>query len=133
MLVSVYGWLEGSALSPLMPHTCAILACSSLSLWGQTNALPSLSLAANVHQFMAASSPNNVRKISPDYVWLLLAGSLALGVLAFSNVSVMDDAYISFRYAYNLVEGHGLVFNEGEYVEGYTSLLWTLLMALPEL
>ena len=82
---------------------------------------------------MAASSPNKVRKISPDYVWLLLAGSLALGVLAFSNVVISEDAYISFRYAYNLVEGHGLVFNEGEYVEGYTSLLWTLLMALPEL
>lgn len=41
----------------------------------------------------------------------------------------MDDAYISFRYAKNLVEGNGLVFNVGERVEGYTNFLWTLLAA----
>ena len=40
-----------------------------------------------------------------------------------------DDAYISFRYARNLVAGHGLVFNRGEYVEGYVHLLWTLEVA----
>lgn len=44
---------------------------------------------------------------------------------------VQDDAYISFRYARNLVEGHGLVFNPGERVEGYTNFLWTLMMAVP--
>ncbi|MFQ5416191.1 MAG: hypothetical protein ACE5FL_03975 [Myxococcota bacterium] len=43
--------------------------------------------------------------------------------------SQIDDAYISFRYAGNLVAGHGLVFNAGEYVEGFTNLLWTLLIA----
>lgn len=41
-----------------------------------------------------------------------------------------DDAYISYRYAENLVEGHGLVFNVGERVEGFTNLLWVLLAAL---
>ena len=40
----------------------------------------------------------------------------------------MDDAYISFRYARNLMEGHGLVFNVGEKVEGYTNFLWTVLL-----
>lgn len=40
-----------------------------------------------------------------------------------------DDGYIAFRFARNLVDGHGLVFNPGEYVEGYTQPLWTLLMA----
>jgi arabinofuranosyltransferase len=42
---------------------------------------------------------------------------------------VCDDAFISFRYAANLVAGHGLVYNVGERVEGYTNLLWTLLLA----
>lgn len=42
---------------------------------------------------------------------------------------LVDDAYISFRYARNFVEGYGLVFNPGEQVEGYTNFLWTLLMA----
>jgi hypothetical protein len=40
-----------------------------------------------------------------------------------------DDAYISYRYAANLVAGRGLVYNPGEYVEGYSNLLWTLLVA----
>lgn len=41
-----------------------------------------------------------------------------------------DDAYISFRYAENLVQGNGLVFNPGERVEGYTNFLWTLMSAV---
>lgn len=37
-----------------------------------------------------------------------------------------DDAYISFRYAQNWVAGHGLVYNAGERIEGYTNFLWTI-------
>lgn len=40
-----------------------------------------------------------------------------------------DDAFISFRYAQNLARGDGLVWNPGEYVEGYTNFLWVLLLA----
>jgi len=41
-----------------------------------------------------------------------------------------DDAFISLRYARNLVEGHGLVWNPGEPpVEGYTNFLWVILSA----
>lgn len=47
-----------------------------------------------------------------------------------SYVFLTDDSFISFRYARNLVHGHGLVFNPGgERVEGYTNLLWVLLLA----
>lgn len=49
------------------------------------------------------------------------------GVVGFT---LFDDAMISMRYARNLVEGHGLVFNPGEPVEGYSNPLWTLWMAL---
>ena len=42
---------------------------------------------------------------------------------------VDDDAFITFRYARNLAEGHGLVFNVGERVEGYTNFLWTVILA----
>lgn len=42
---------------------------------------------------------------------------------------VGDDAYISFRYVRNLVEGHGLVYNPGERVEGYTNFLWVIILA----
>ena len=44
---------------------------------------------------------------------------------------VTDDTYISLRYAQNLVHGHGLVYNRGEHVEGYTNFLWTLALAIP--
>ena len=44
---------------------------------------------------------------------------------------VCDDAFISFRYAKNFVMGKGLVYNQGEYVEGYTNFLWTMLMTIP--
>jgi len=40
-----------------------------------------------------------------------------------------DDAFISFRYARNMLEGHGLVYNVGEAVEGYTNFLWVLQVA----
>ncbi|MCA8978172.1 MAG: hypothetical protein KDC98_25820, partial [Planctomycetes bacterium] len=44
-----------------------------------------------------------------------------------------DDAYISFRYAQHLVEGHGLVFNLDPAeapVEGYTNFAWTMWLAV---
>ena len=60
--------------------------------------------------------------------WLWLAVALA-SALAWSNRFLLDDAYIAFRYAANLAHGHGLVWNPGERVEGYTNFLWTLLLA----
>ena len=56
--------------------------------------------------------------------WLLLLAWLT-SVAWF----LTDDAFISFRYVRNLLEGHGLVFNPGEYVEGYTNFLWILELA----
>ncbi len=58
----------------------------------------------------------------------VLAAMLALGLSL--GLCVQDDTYISLRYAHNLVEGHGLVFNPGEEpVEGYTNFLWTVMLA----
>ncbi len=66
---------------------------------------------------------------------------LALGLVAVASLIVLglqiarlyfvtDDAFISFRYARNLVEGHGLVYNIGERVEGYSNFLWTIWSAV---
>ncbi|MBI1799133.1 MAG: hypothetical protein HYR73_05560 [Candidatus Eisenbacteria bacterium] len=41
-----------------------------------------------------------------------------------------EDAFITFRYARHLASGHGLVFNPGERVMGFTSPLWAIWMAL---
>ncbi|HLF02577.1 MAG TPA: hypothetical protein VI547_11415, partial [Anaerolineales bacterium] len=42
---------------------------------------------------------------------------------------IVDDAYITFRYARNIVNGIGFVYNPGERVMGTTTPLYTLLMA----
>lgn len=65
------------------------------------------------------------------FIIIFLLIVLVLTCLAWHNRFIWDDPFISFRYAYNLVHGKGLVWNEGERIEGYTNFLWTLLMCIP--
>jgi arabinofuranosyltransferase len=59
----------------------------------------------------------------------ILGSFLALAALGFPLEGV-DDANIIFVYARNLVNGAGFVYTPGfERVEGFTSLLWTLVSA----
>jgi arabinofuranosyltransferase len=63
--------------------------------------------------------------------WALLA-LCVLGFVAHAAVYwgwLEDDAFISLRYARNLAQGRGLVFNPGERVEGFSNPLWVLLAA----
>ncbi|MEX2116852.1 MAG: hypothetical protein WEB37_08190 [Bacteroidota bacterium] len=62
--------------------------------------------------------------------WMAVAIAVTLGIQAYLWPHITDDAYITFRYALNLATGQGLVFNQGEYVEGFSNPLWTLLLAL---
>ena len=51
--------------------------------------------------------------------------------LALRYFWILDDAFVYFRYADNwLFLDAGLTFNAGEYVEGYTSPLWLLLLSV---
>jgi arabinofuranosyltransferase len=72
-----------------------------------------------------------VRSRLGPWLGLALAATLALLLAhAWRERFLTDDAFISFRYARNLAHGHGLVFNPGfERVEGYTNLLWVLILA----
>lgn len=61
---------------------------------------------------------------------LLLVAAVTFGYWKFYGEPLIgiDDANIYFVYAQNVAEGHGFVFNPGEErVEGFTSLLWTLI------
>jgi hypothetical protein len=59
---------------------------------------------------------------------VLLAGLGAFALVARSFWPFLaDDALISLRYAAHLRSGDGLVYNTGEWVEGYSNLLWVLL------
>src|SRR3982751_4766289 len=62
--------------------------------------------------------------------WLI--GLCAASVsLAWLNRFMQDDAYIILRYARQLALGPGTVWDIGERVEGYSSFLYTVLMAVP--
>ncbi|HNW60085.1 MAG TPA: hypothetical protein PKI62_10455 [bacterium] len=65
--------------------------------------------------------------------WRRLGAAAAVLLLVALALSLwpatLDDAFITYRYARNWVEGHGLVFNPGERVEGYSNLLWVLILA----
>jgi arabinofuranosyltransferase len=66
-----------------------------------------------------------------NFTLILVLLFIALGILAWSNRFIQDDAFISLRYADNFVHGKGLVWNDGERVEGYTNFLWTVIISIP--
>ena len=57
----------------------------------------------------------------------VVLGSALVWLLLGCPVTGIDDADIFLVYARHFAEGHGFVYNIGcEYVEGFTSMLWTL-------
>lgn len=72
---------------------------------------------------------DTARRLGPRITALeiLLAGAGLFGVLHYAWL--MDDAFVYFRYVDNYVlRGFGLVWNAGEYVEGFSSALWCLFL-----
>jgi hypothetical protein len=68
----------------------------------------------------------------PRRSWAVLVALiviLALAARLIPGPRTIDDAYITFRYARNLLAGQGLVFNPGERVLGTTTPLFTLVLA----
>ncbi len=85
-------------------------------------------LAARRHRAILSRLPDRGRRA---LVVLVLAAAIAVGYLiVWDRLALFDDAFISFRYARHFAEGHGLVWNPGERVEGYTNFLWTLMIGL---
>ena len=71
------------------------------------------------------------RRSSPLNTVLILfvIGACLYGCLCY-RLPLLDDSYICLQYARNLARGEGLVYNPGEYVEGYTTLSWVLLLSV---
>ncbi|MBB4687013.1 hypothetical protein [Amycolatopsis jiangsuensis] len=74
------------------------------------------------------------RRIASDRRWRTAA---LLCALAFSLLHQLlfaaetEDAFVSFRYAQNIADGTGPVFNAGDRTEGYSNFLWLVVIALP--
>src|SRR4051812_9442686 len=100
----------------------------------------------SIRRLLALAAPATASEREPvsAHTWplrgLLLGAAAIYAVYALRNsfehegkriFTLFDDAMISMRYARNLAEGRGLVWNPGEQpVEGYTNFLWTLWMAV---
>ncbi len=67
--------------------------------------------------------------ISRPIYWMIGAVVVMAG---FYGAEVMrwygDDIFITLRYVQHWLEGHGIVYNPGERVEGYTHFLWLVLL-----
>lgn len=84
-------------------------------------------------QVVASLTPESGRRLHPRpriVPWILLLGAVTAFVgRSYSLRFVQDDAYITYRYARNVVRGYGPVYNPGERVEGYTNFLWMIMLA----
>ena len=62
-------------------------------------------------------------------IWLpVLIFLLAVGAKLIPGARTIDDSFITYRYARNILAGDGFVYNPGEAVMGTTTPLYTLLM-----
>ncbi len=74
---------------------------------------------------MAAAEPRRFE------LWIVGAALLVFGLLAVSlAMPAEEDAFIYYRYAWNWAHGHGLVFNTGDPVEGFSGPIWMMVLAL---
>ena len=73
-------------------------------------------------------------RLRRHWPWLLGLVTIAAAVLhvVYFFPRTVDDCFIYLRYAENLANGNGLVYNIGERVEGFSSPLWVLLLAIGE-
>src|SRR5262245_20297970 len=91
--------------------------------------------AGSTEQFMASKLEDGDWRHSTLLKLFLLVALAALVLRVVYGWSVVvpdrliDDGYITLRYAANLAQGQGFVYNQGEAVWGTTTPLFTLLLA----
>jgi hypothetical protein len=76
-----------------------------------------------LHQYNAT-----VRKNALLYSQIIIV-LIALSARVIPGPRTIDDAYITYRYASNLLDGRGFVYNEGERVLGTTTPLYAFTLA----
>jgi hypothetical protein len=112
-------------LSSILPTALAVGLVAAQGLLYRPQPLPAELLAIGL--LLALAPAMLIRAALAVRVALaVLLGALVLAPQVL-GAWMLDDAYISFRYAANALAGAGLVFNPGERVEGYTNFLWTVL------
>ena len=74
------------------------------------------------------AGPSHAYRPAWELALFLYAPFLITILLTFAFTA--DDPFITLRYAANLVHGHGLVFNRGQFVQGFTSPLHIVVAAV---
>ncbi len=77
---------------------------------------------------MPIRSRNPIPQVSRERWLSLVIFLLAVFFRLIPGARTIDDAFITYRYARNLIAGDGFVFNPGERVLGTTTPLYTILM-----
>jgi hypothetical protein len=127
---------EARLSDPLQPLLLTIIASAVVT----TVTTPREALPFQRH---VAKATSRIRKLGGSNIvfWLIVAAyCLYAGAFVYRTsfivdgeryFSLFDDGMISMRYARNLANGYGLVWNPGgERVEGFTNPLWVLYMSL---
>jgi len=80
---------------------------------------------------ISLNAPLLLRRLDLDWATAALCASLVVSrLVALACFPVFDDAFITFRYARNLAEGHGYLYNAGDWVLGTTAPLFGLIASL---
>src|SRR5436853_4638991 len=83
------------------------------------------------HEVDVASQSRSDRRLARlDLALIVGVMLLALTARALPGPRTIDDAFITFRYSRNILEGQGFVYNPGTRVLGTTTPLFTLIMAV---
>ncbi len=87
---------------------------------------------AHCRQILDRRSLDSTTSSKPN-MSLFIYNSSFIGIDGNRYFCLFDDAMISMRFAWNFSHGYGLVWNPGEYIQGYTNLLMVLIMSFVNL
>lgn len=76
-----------------------------------------------------SSAYTSVHTFSASYILPVTVFLLALASRLIPGARTIDDAFITFRYARNILAGNGFGYNPGEHVLGTTTPLYTILLS----
>lgn len=71
---------------------------------------------------------HKIKDLARQFLPQILVISLAVALRVIPGPRTIDDAFITYRYARNILSGNGFVYNPGESVLGTTTPLYTFLM-----
>ena len=85
-----------------------------------------------VGQNKASARLNPQIQFSPTLLYIIALIIICLAIIARTvpGPRTIDDAYITYRYARNILGGNGFVYNPGEQVLGTTTPLYTFLLVM---